>query len=98
MHLLTEQVQVIKDAMDKKFGPPWHIVAGKYFSYEVTYEVSTICCQPLSPPAPLLLSESHVCRAVQTPFVSVCGWHNRGTTMENVAQQNWQVHTQLAQL
>ena len=25
--------------MDKKFGPPWHIVAGKYFSYDVTYEV-----------------------------------------------------------
>ena len=25
--------------MDKKFGPPWHIVAGKFFSYEVTYEV-----------------------------------------------------------
>ena len=32
-------MQVIKDAMDKKFGPPWHIVAGKFFSYEVTYEV-----------------------------------------------------------
>ena len=36
---LTVCSQVIKDAMDKKFGPPWHIVAGKYFSYEVTYEV-----------------------------------------------------------
>ena len=33
------RLQVIKDAMDKKFGPPWHIVAGKYFSYDVTYEV-----------------------------------------------------------
>ena len=25
--------------MDKKFGAPWHVVAGGYFSYEITYEV-----------------------------------------------------------
>ena len=27
--------------MDKKFGSPWHVVAGQYFSYEITYEVSS---------------------------------------------------------
>lgn len=25
--------------MDKKFGAPWHVVVGRAFSYEVTYEV-----------------------------------------------------------
>ena len=32
-------LQMIKDTMDKKFGAPWHVVAGGYFSYEITYEV-----------------------------------------------------------
>ena len=27
--------------MDKKFGSPWHVIVGKYFSYEITSEV---CC------------------------------------------------------
>lgn len=25
--------------MDKKFGSSWHVVVGKGFSYEITYEV-----------------------------------------------------------
>ena len=32
-------LQMIKETMDKKFGAPWHVVAGGYFSYEITYEV-----------------------------------------------------------
>lgn len=32
---------MIKDQMDKKFGSPWHVVVGKGFAYEITYEVST---------------------------------------------------------
>lgn len=32
-------MQMIKDQMDKKFGAPWHVVVGKGFSYEITYEV-----------------------------------------------------------
>ena len=32
--------KVIKDSMDKKFGFPWHVIVGKYFSYEITSEVS----------------------------------------------------------
>lgn len=31
--------QLIKDTMDKKFGPAWHVVVGKGFSYDVQYEV-----------------------------------------------------------
>lgn len=31
--------QTIKDQMDKKFGGNWHVVVGKGFSYEITYEV-----------------------------------------------------------
>jgi hypothetical protein len=31
---------MIKDQMDKKFGSPWHVVVGKGFSYNITYEVS----------------------------------------------------------
>ena len=27
--------------MDKKFGPAWHVVVGKGFSYDVQYEVFT---------------------------------------------------------
>ena len=30
---------MIKDTMDKKFGPTWHVIVGKGFSYEITYEV-----------------------------------------------------------
>lgn len=26
--------------MDKKFGSPWHVIVGKAFAYEITYEVS----------------------------------------------------------
>ena len=33
--------QVIKESLDKKFGGPWHVVAGSTFSYEITHEVSS---------------------------------------------------------
>lgn len=32
--------QMIKETMDKKFGAPWHVVAGGYFSYDITFEVT----------------------------------------------------------
>lgn len=34
--------QMIKDLMDKKFGAPWHVVVGRGFSYEVTYEAKNM--------------------------------------------------------
>jgi dynein light chain 4 len=39
MCLWPTRLQMIKEQMDKKFGAPWHVVVGKGFSYEVTYEV-----------------------------------------------------------
>jgi hypothetical protein len=33
---------MIKDQMDKKFGSPWHVIVGKAFAYEITYEVSML--------------------------------------------------------
>lgn len=34
-------LQMIKDQMDKKFGSPWHVIVGRAFAYEITYEVRT---------------------------------------------------------
>jgi Dynein light chain type 1 len=52
-------LQLIKDTMDKKFGPAWHVVVGKGFSYDVQYEVrcwcltlGTLCLGTLRCPAP----------------------------------------------
>eukprot|EP00983_Pelagomonas_calceolata_P026025 816921-Pelagomonas_calceolata.AAC.2 len=35
-------MQMIKEQMDKKFGSPWHVVVGKAFGYEITYEVRNL--------------------------------------------------------
>ena len=53
-------LQMIKETMDKKFGAPWHVVAGGYFSYEITYEVHCSLhawrvCQPATCICPCLL-------------------------------------------
>jgi hypothetical protein len=37
----VQQLQMIKDQMDKKFGSPWHVIVGRGFAYEITYEVSS---------------------------------------------------------
>ncbi|WIA29399.1 hypothetical protein OEZ86_011903 [Tetradesmus obliquus] len=34
--------QMIKDQMDKKFGSPWHVIVGRGFAYEITYELRNI--------------------------------------------------------
>lgn len=34
--------QMIKETMDKKFGAPWHVVAGGYFSYDITFECKNL--------------------------------------------------------
>ena len=36
---LERASQLIKESMDKKFGAPWNVVLGEYFSFEVTSEV-----------------------------------------------------------
>jgi hypothetical protein len=32
---------MIKEQMDKRFGSPWHVIVGRGFAYEITYEVSS---------------------------------------------------------
>jgi dynein light chain 4 len=32
----------IKEAMDKKFGGPWHCIIGEGFGFEVTYEMKNL--------------------------------------------------------
>ena len=41
------RMQMIKETMDKKFGAPWHVVAGGYFSYDITFEVGVLLCSVL---------------------------------------------------
>jgi hypothetical protein len=36
---------MIKDQMDKKFGSPWHVIVGKAFAYEISYEVRPEACK-----------------------------------------------------
>jgi hypothetical protein len=31
---------MIKEVLDKKFGPSWHVVVGEGFGFEISYEVS----------------------------------------------------------
>eukprot|EP01029_Cantina_marsupialis_P028134 TRINITY_DN774851_c0_g1_i1.p1 TRINITY_DN774851_c0_g1~~TRINITY_DN774851_c0_g1_i1.p1 ORF type:complete len:104 (-),score=9.13 TRINITY_DN774851_c0_g1_i1:103-414(-) len=34
--------ELIKNAMDKKFGPSWHCCIGEGFGYEVTYQSKSL--------------------------------------------------------
>lgn len=34
-----QAAKAIKEQLDKKFGPPWHVVVGEGFGFEVTYEL-----------------------------------------------------------
>ena len=34
-----------KSDLDKKFGGPWHAVAGEGFGHCVTYEAQHLCCE-----------------------------------------------------
>lgn len=45
-------VQMIKESLDKKFGPSWHVVVGRHFAFDITYEASgwwdrVLCRAPL---------------------------------------------------
>merc|ERR1712179_79544 len=31
--------KLIKETMDKKFGPSWHVIVGEGFGFEITHEV-----------------------------------------------------------
>ena len=34
-----KSTQMIKEALDKRYGGPWHVVVGRAFAFEVTHEV-----------------------------------------------------------
>ncbi|XP_045475027.1 dynein axonemal light chain 4 [Harmonia axyridis] len=34
--------KMIKEEMDKKFGPPYHVVVGEGFGFEITYECKNL--------------------------------------------------------
>ncbi|KAL3269618.1 hypothetical protein HHI36_008682 [Cryptolaemus montrouzieri] len=34
--------RMIKEEMDKKFGPPYHVVVGEGFAFEITYECKNL--------------------------------------------------------
>ncbi|XP_018573189.1 dynein light chain 4, axonemal [Anoplophora glabripennis] len=34
--------KMIKEEMDKKFGPPFHVVVGEGFGFEISYECTTL--------------------------------------------------------
>ncbi|GJQ71660.1 DLC-B [Trypoxylus dichotomus] len=34
--------RMIKDQMDKKFGPPFHVVVGEGFGFEISYECKNL--------------------------------------------------------
>ncbi|XP_023014311.1 dynein axonemal light chain 4 [Leptinotarsa decemlineata] len=34
--------RMIKEEMDKKFGPPFHVVVGEGFGFEISYECSNL--------------------------------------------------------
>jgi dynein light chain 4 len=33
---------MIKETLDKKFGPAWHVVVGEGYGFEITHEVKNI--------------------------------------------------------
>ncbi|KAJ2952493.1 hypothetical protein O0L34_g6811 [Tuta absoluta] len=35
--------RMVKETMDKKFGPSFHVVVGESYGFEITYECTTIC-------------------------------------------------------
>ena len=39
LNLLIQCAKMIKEVLDKKFGPSWHVVVGEGFGFELSYEV-----------------------------------------------------------
>lgn len=61
--LVAGVLQMIKDQMDKKFGSPWHVIVGKAFAYEITYEVRYM---PSIIANHVRILANHVCEVLQT--------------------------------
>lgn len=35
-----QAAQMIKDALDKRFGTTWHVVVGEGFGFDISYEIT----------------------------------------------------------
>merc|ERR1712098_541706 len=35
--------KMIKEVLDKKFGPSWHVIVGEGFGFEISYETKKMC-------------------------------------------------------
>ncbi len=42
VNILKGAARMIKETMDKKFGPSWHVVVGEGYGFEITHEVKNI--------------------------------------------------------
>eukprot|EP00741_Cyanophora_paradoxa_P016055 tig00000042_g15500.t1 len=41
-HNYEQAARMVKELMDKKYGPTWHCVVGEGYGFDVTYEVSNM--------------------------------------------------------
>ena len=39
---LFKAAQMIKEALDKRFGTTWHVVVGEGFGFDISYEISRL--------------------------------------------------------
>ena len=45
LSLFIQAAQMIKEALDKRFGTTWHVVVGEGFGFDISYELSRcVCC------------------------------------------------------
>lgn len=80
--------------MDKKFGAPWHVVAGGYFSYDITFEVCSSlytwleqqCCKFLLLLSTYVRFNATAMPAVQESAVYLSWRHHRSSLMEDVVE------------
>lgn len=42
MFMLQAAARMIKEGMDKKFGPSWHAVVGEGYGFEISYECKSL--------------------------------------------------------
>ena len=40
--LLLQAAQMIKEALDARFGTTWHVVVGEGFGFDISYEISRL--------------------------------------------------------
>ena len=46
-HLIHQCAQAIKEVLDQRYGPSWHVVVGEGFGFDISYEVESNCTETL---------------------------------------------------